>query len=176
MAKWYDHIIDEQADLIKSAPLFFVATADPDPTSRPADTSNVNVSPKGGSSLHILDANHVAYLDYTGSGNETARHSIAGGPITVMVCSFDEENAAIVRLYGTATVTPLEDSPIADQLLGASAEDIALAARQVVDIIIERTQTSCGYGVPVMTLQRERTVSDRGKRYKQMKPAHQTTN
>ncbi len=174
MAKWYDHIIDEQADLIESAPLFFVATADPDPANRPPDTSHVNLSPKGGTPLHILDQNRVAYLDYEGSGNETARHSMAGGPITVMVCSFDEENAAIVRLYGTATVTPLDKSTIIDLLLDSPAEDMALPTRQVIEIAVERTQTSCGYGVPVLKLQRERAVSDRGKRYKQMKPIRQT--
>ena len=40
-----------------------------------------HVSPKGGAPLHILGRDHVAYLDYLGSGNETARHSLAGGNI-----------------------------------------------------------------------------------------------
>ena len=42
----------------------------------------------------FVDRNRVAYLDYTGSRNETARHSIAGGPIAVMVCAFEQEDAA----------------------------------------------------------------------------------
>ena len=70
----------------------------------------------GASTLHILGPNRVAYLDYRGSGNETARHCTAGGPITVMVCSFDEGDAAIVRLFGKARATPFESSPLAPLL------------------------------------------------------------
>ena len=117
MGNTHPHITDEQAALIDGSPLFFVATADPGMASGPDDIGPVNLSPKGGVPLHVLGPNRVAYLDHTGSGNETARHSIAGGPITIMVCSFDEDNAAIVRLYGTARVTPLEGSPLADVLL-----------------------------------------------------------
>jgi hypothetical protein len=45
-----------------------------------------------------------------------------------------------------------------------------LAAKQprhVIDIAVESTATSCGYGVPVMTFVRERQVEDRGRRYKE---------
>ncbi|MXY59735.1 MAG: hypothetical protein F4Y96_04525 [Chloroflexi bacterium] len=126
----------------------------------------MNVSPKGGVPLHVLDEHRIAYLDYTGSGNETARHSMAGGPITVMVCSFDREDAAVVRLYGHATVTPIAESPLAGQLLAAPAENIALPERQAIVVDVESTVTSCGYGVPVMTFGAQRTVRERGRRYK----------
>jgi hypothetical protein len=36
----------------------------------------------------------------------------------------------------------------------------------VVEIDVERTMTSCGYGVPVMELVRERQRADRGRRFK----------
>ena len=134
--------------------------------SGPDDIGPVNLSPKGGVPLHVLGPNRVAYLDHTGSGNETARHSIAGGPITIMVCSFDEDNAAIVRLYGTARVTPLEGSPLADVLLERPAAELKLPERQVIEIDVDRTLTSCGYGVPIMSFARERTVANRGRRYK----------
>ncbi len=165
MADYFDRITDKQADLIRQAPLFFVATADPG-LEPGANVGAVNVSPKGGVPLHVLDEHRVAYLDYTGSGNETARHSVAGGPITVMVCSFDREDAAVVRLYGHATVTPLEESPLAGRLLADPAESIALPERQVIEVTVDSTATSCGYGVPVMTFGAHRTVRDRGRRYK----------
>ena len=38
--------------------------------------------------------------------------------------------------------------------------------RQVIEIDIERTATSCGYGVPIMEYVRDREATDRGKRYK----------
>ena len=144
MASFYPSITDEQATLIKNAPVFFIATVEPMLSEGPGGEGPVNVSPKGGVPLHILSPNRVAFLDYTGSGNETARHSIAGGPITVMVASFEAENAGIIRLYGKAKVTPLEDSPLADLLLESPAGDIKLPTRQVIEIEIEKTMTSCG--------------------------------
>ncbi len=165
MADYFDCITDKQADLIRQASVFFVATADPG-LAPGMHVGAVNVSPKGGVPLHVLDERRVAYLDYTGSGNETARHSMAGGPITVMVCSFDSEDAAVVRLYGHATVTPVAESPLAEQLLAAPAEEIALPQRQAIVVDVESTATSCGYGVPVMTFDAQRTVRERGRRYK----------
>lgn len=165
MANYSPSITDEQADLIRNAKVFFVASADPNLARGPGDIGPVNVSPRGGVPLHILDRNRVAFLDYPGSGNETARHSAEGGPVTVMICSFELENAAIVRLYGRARVTPLAASPLAETLLAHTT--IALKApRQVIEIDIERTQTSCGYGVPVLEFVRERQSEDRGRRYK----------
>ena len=165
MASHYTHITDEQAEMIRNAPVFFVGTADFGEGSENRIDA-VNVSPKGGVPLHMISPNHVAYLDYTGSGNETARHSETGSPVTVMVCAFEEGNAGIVRLYGRARSTPLDDSPLAEMLLEQPADEIALPMRQVIDIEIEKTSTSCGYGVPVMPFERERTVGDRGRLYK----------
>ena len=165
MAEYHASITDEQAALIQSAPMFFVATADPNLASGPGGVGPVNLSPKGGVRLHILDSRRVAYLDYPGSGNETARHAGVGGPITIMVCAFEEENAAIVRLYGKARVTPLADSPFADRLVQQATSELK-APRQVIEVEIEQTMTSCGYGVPVMTLLHERRASDRGRKYK----------
>jgi hypothetical protein len=166
MATYYSSITAEQSALIRSAALFFVASADPQLAGGESGVGPVNVSPKGGVALHILGPNRVAYLDYRGSGNETARHCAAGGPITVMVCSFDEGDAAIVRLFGRARATPLADSPLAQVLLQHPAAELKGAARQVIEVEIERTMTSCGYGVPVMKLVRQRRTADRGRRYK----------
>lgn len=167
MATHFDHITEEQADLIREAKLFFVGSADPALGGGPQGQGAVNVSPKGGTPLHILDDRHVAYLDYTGSGNETARHAAGGGPVTVMVMSMDGDDAAIVRLYGRAVARPFEESPVADLVRSAPAEDIELPERQVVEIEIEHTQTSCGYGVPVYEYVGERTRAERGRRYKE---------
>ena len=171
MATYHPSITDRQADLIRNATLFFVASADPRLADGPEGTGPVNVSPKGGVPLHILGPNRVAYLDYLGSGNETARHCSAGGPITVMVCAFEEQDAAIVRLFGVARVTPLADSPLAPLLLEAMIDGWKGPARQVIEVEIDKTMTSCGYGVPVMKLVRQRRTADRGRRYKEAAPA-----
>ena len=166
MATYHDSITDEQAALIEASQVFFVASVAPDLSLGPAGQGPVNLSPKGGSPLHIIDRNRVAYLDYTGSGNETARHAAAEGPVTVMVMSMDGEDAAVVRLFGHATIGPVERSELRDVLLGALADEIELPIRQAVDIRIDSTQTSCGYGVPVFEFVKQRVRAERGRRYK----------
>jgi hypothetical protein len=170
MAKFWDHITGEQAALIRSAPLFFVASADPGLKDGESGEGPVNVSPKGAAPLHLVSERRVAYLDFPGSGNETARHAAAGGPVTIMVCSFEPGDAAIVRLYGRARVRALADCPYAGALAGAAPEDAGSSAlanpRQVIEVDVERTMTSCGYGVPVMSRVRERQRSDRGMKFK----------
>jgi hypothetical protein len=81
-----------------------------------------------------------------------------------MVCSFEGENAAIVRLYGRARATKLDESPLAELLTRGVTEDDR--PRQAIEIEIESTATSCGYGVPVMEFVRDRGKGDRGRRYK----------
>ncbi|HZY42873.1 MAG TPA: pyridoxamine 5'-phosphate oxidase family protein, partial [Anaerolineae bacterium] len=161
MATYYSSITDEQADLIKQAKVFFIASVEPTLAHGPKGIGPVNLSPRGGVPLHMLSPNRVAFLDYPGSGNETARHSAAGGPVTVMICSFEAEHAAIVRLYGTARVSPLADSSLKELLLQSPYEDLK-SPRQVIEIEVESTVTSCGYGVPVMNFVHDRHTSDRG--------------
>lgn len=165
MSSFSTAITPEQAELIRTCALFFVASADPHLAAGPDGAGPVNLSPKGGVTLHMVSANRVAYLDTVGSGNETARHAAAGGPVTVMVCSFDGADAAIVRLYGRAHAVPFEQSSLA-QVLKGEARRMMSGARQVVEVEVERTMTSCGYGVPVMDVVRERQPRDRGKRFK----------
>jgi hypothetical protein len=166
MATHFDRITDEQAVLIRDAPVFFVASVSPDLSKGAQGQGPVNLSPKGGSPLHVIDPHRVAYLDYTGSGNETGRHALAGGPITVMVMSMDGQDAAVVRLFGRATVCPVDTSPLRDLLLGSPAASIELPVRQAVDIAVESTVTSCGYGVPVFEFVSQRVRAKRGRRYK----------
>ena len=166
MADLPDSISPEQRSLIEESKLFFVASVAPDLSGSPAGAGQVNLSPKGGVPLHVIDEHCVAYLDYQGSGNETARHAQADRPITVMVLSTTASDAAIVRLYGHARVSPLGESPLASRLLESPADEIRLTQRQVVGITIERTQTSCGYAVPILEFVHERTAEERGRRYK----------
>jgi len=166
MASYYPSITKEQAELIQNSPVFFVATAAPIQSHISEGVGPINISPKGGVPLHIIGPNRVAFLNYAGSGNETERHSLSGSSITVMICSFEGENAAIVRLYGKAKLTPVAESTLAKQLLKTGATEMKLTPRQVVEIEVEKTSTSCGYGVPVMEFVRDRHTIDHGRRYK----------
>src|SRR3954451_14871825 len=78
MATQYDQITPTLQSFIKAQPLFFVATA---PLS---EHGHVNLSPKGYDTFCILSSNQVAYLDLTGSGNETSAHLAENGRITFM--------------------------------------------------------------------------------------------
>lgn len=166
MATTYDHITPEQQALIEQSKVFFVASVHPNLEGAPDGLGPVNLSPKGAASLHVLDERRVAYVDYQGSGNQTARHAEAGGPVTLMVMSMDAEDAAIVRLYGHASVRAPDDVELAE-LVGDAAEDIELPLRQIIEVTVERTQTSCGYGVPVFEYRGERVRAQRGRRYKE---------
>ncbi|HEY9078659.1 pyridoxamine 5'-phosphate oxidase family protein [Magnetovibrio sp.] len=137
MATFYDAITDKQRDLIGRQHLFFVATA--------PDQGRVNLSPKGMDSFRILGPNQVAYLDLTGSGNETSAHLRQNGRITVMFCAF-QGTPRIVRLFGRGRVVTQTDA--------AWAELSALfpkhpGSRQIMIIDVEQTQDSCGTGVPL---------------------------
>ena len=57
------------------------------------------MSQKGRTLLLVLGPNLVGYLDYPGSGNETAKHLAGNDRITLMVCSFDGPTG-VLRLYG----------------------------------------------------------------------------
>ena len=78
MAKVFDTITERIGEIIRAQHVFFVATA-------PLDgDGHVNLSPKGHDSLRILSPNRLAYLDLTGSGNETSAHLLENGRITLM--------------------------------------------------------------------------------------------
>jgi pyridoxamine 5'-phosphate oxidase-like protein len=138
MAKTYPTITDELRTFIEAQQMFFVASA---PL---AAEGHVNLSPKGLDCLRVLGPQRVAYLDLTGSGNETSAHLLENGRITLMFCAFDGP-PRILRLYGTGT-TALPDSSIWAELhpLFPSYP----GARQIIVADITRVQTSCGFAVP----------------------------
>ncbi|QDV09465.1 Pyridoxamine 5'-phosphate oxidase [Planctomycetes bacterium Poly30] len=147
MGKTYESITEEMRAFIEAQPLFFVATA-------PRDGGHVNLSPKGLNSLVILGPRQVAYLDLTGSGAETIAHVRENGRITLMFCAF-EGSPNIVRLYGRGEVVLTDDERFAD--LQAKLPALA-GVRSILLIQVERTSTSCGYGVPFMEYVKDRTT------------------
>ena len=92
-----DSISPELRSFIEAQHVFFVASAPDGPT------GHVNCSPKGMDTFRVLSPTRVAYLDLTGSGNETAAHLVQNGRITFMFCAF-EGRPKILRLYGAGRV------------------------------------------------------------------------
>jgi hypothetical protein len=138
------------ADAVRSAPLLFVATA---PL---AADGHVNLSPKGGDTLRVLDERTVAYLDLTGSGIETIAHLRENGRITLMVCAFSGP-PQIIRLYGRGEVLRRGDEGY-DELAGLFPD--LPGARAVIRVALERVGSSCGYAVPFMRYEGERSRLD----------------
>ncbi|CAN5466309.1 pyridoxamine 5'-phosphate oxidase family protein [soil metagenome] len=143
----YDSIDDGLAEWIGAQPVFFVATA---PTG--AD-GHVNVSPRGGDPLAVLDARTVAWLDLTGSGVETIAHLRENGRICVMLCSFSGP-PRIVRLHGRGEVVELGANGYPELAAQLPAHP---GGRAVIRVACERIADSCGFGVPVMELAGPRT-------------------
>jgi hypothetical protein len=139
MGKRYEQLQDDQIGFIAEQQMFFVATAAP-------AGGHVNLSPKGMDSLRVLTPNRILWANATGSGNETAAHLAADPRITLMWCGF-AKRPLILRAYGTA-VTHHFDSP--DFAALAAQLPPLPGLRQIVDVQISLTQSSCGYAVPFM--------------------------
>ncbi len=149
MAKFYPALTPELRDFITRQHLFFVASA-------PRE-GRVNVSPKGLDSLRILTDNRVAYIDHTGSSNETAAHLLDNGRITLMFCSFAAD-PLILRLYGEGvSVQPAHHEWAQLITLFPTMPGV----RQIIVIDIESLQTSCGGGVPLYEYQGQRDTLPR---------------
>lgn len=144
MAEFFDRITDDHRAFVARQPVFFVATA--------AEGARINLSPKGMNSFRILGERTVAYLDVGGSGNETNAHLLADGRITVMFCAF-ESPALIMRFYGRGMPVLPQDARW-DAL--AAHFELLPGTRQIFEIAVDQVQTSCGWGVPHMSVERER--------------------
>ncbi|HFE65782.1 MAG TPA: pyridoxamine 5'-phosphate oxidase family protein [Chloroflexi bacterium] len=137
MAKFYEELTPKLQDFIARQHIFFVATA-------PVD-GRINLSPKGMDTFRVLDGGRVAFMNLTGSGNETAAHLADDGRITIMFCSFDEK-PLILRLYGHAQAIHHYDQAWNDfvHLFPESAGN-----RNIILMTVHSVQSSCGFGVPL---------------------------
>ena len=158
MAKTFPALLPEHEAFIRKQRIFFVGSA---PLS--AD-GHINLSPKGYDVLRILSPTEVAYLDLTGSGNETSAHLLENGRITFLFLAF-EGPPNVLRLYGKGK-TILPDSPEWSGL--AKHFELLPGARQIIYAKIEMVKTSCGFSVPLFSYKGERETlqnwaSDKGE-------------
>jgi hypothetical protein len=139
-------LTEQHIAFIAAQKMFFVGTA--------MAGSRVNISPKGMNSFRVLDRNRAAWLNVTGSGNETSAHVQHEPRMTIMFCAL-EGVPMILRLYGTAQVIHKNDPqwetlfPLFDPLPGA---------RQIFDIAIDLVQVSCGMSVPNYSFEGDREL------------------
>lgn len=137
MARFYPVLDVKHRAFIAAQKVFFTATG--------TASSRINLSPKGMDSLRILNEHRVAYLDLTGSGNETAAHLRHDERMTIMFCSFDAD-PLILRLYGRGHAVRRQDPQWPDMWHHFPALP---GERQIIVLDIDSVQTSCGYAVPL---------------------------
>lgn len=144
MGQLFEALLPRHVTFIEGQKIFFVGTA--------AAKGSVNLSPKGGDSLRVLDAHTLAWLNLTGSGNESAAQVLQQPRMTVMFCAF-EGAPMILRAYGQARVLHRGDP---DWEAALARFPASVAARQIFLLDIERVQTSCGMSVPLFDYQGDR--------------------
>jgi hypothetical protein len=154
MGKQFPELSDEHIAFIRAQKLFFIGTATAD--------SRVNVSPKSMDSLRVLNGRQVAWLNVTGSGNESAAHVQIDPRMTIMFCAF-EGAPLIMRLYGQARVLHPRDAEW-DELIALFPP--LPGARQIFVLDIDLVQTSCGAGVPLFDYAGDRETLNEWSRKK----------
>ena len=152
MAKDFPALLPHHRAFIAQQHMFFTATA--------AAGTRVNISPRSTDMFRVIADNAVVYLDRTGSGNETAAHLKAGGPMTVMFCAVDGP-PLILRLYGRGRTIRRGGDEYAALLASIYAGTEPLGARQMMRLDVDLVKTSCGYGVPLYEYQGERETMDK---------------
>ena len=144
MAKRFPELNDTHIKFIQAQKIFFVGTA--------AETGRVNISPKGMDALRVVNSNQVAWLNLSGSGNETSAHVQQIPRMTLMLCAF-EGNPNILRLYGTPRMLHSGHPEWEENLALFSHTS---GARQIFILDIDLVQTSCGFGVPLFNYEGDR--------------------
>lgn len=146
MSEKFSELSASLIKFIEKQHIYFIATA--------RATGTVNLSPKGMDSLKILNNNKLLWLNYTGSGNESAAHILEDPRMTIMFCSF-ELKPLILRLYGKAKLMHPRDKDWNKYL---EFFPNTKGARQIFILDINLVQTSCGFAVPFYDFKEERNA------------------
>lgn len=146
MAQQQPEISEKLKQFIADQKIYFVGTA--------AADGRVNISPKGMDSLRVINSKRVAWLNVTGSGNETSAHVQENSRMTIMFAAF-EGKPLILRLYGNAKVVHQNDPQWED--LNSLFNPLP-GTRQIFDLEIDIVQTSCGMAVPFLDYVGEREL------------------
>jgi len=148
VAKFYRTLTRELVEFIERQKIFFTATA-------PSGDGRINLSPKGYDTFRVLGEREVCYLDFAGSGNETANHIRENGRITFMWCSFDTR-PLILRVYGYGELVERDDPRYFGMMERLFPAYDPHTVRRIVLARVESAQTSCGWGVPLFEYRGDR--------------------
>eukprot|EP01038_Epipyxis_sp_PR26KG_P006620 gene6620-9087_t len=136
------------------------------------ENHRVNISPKSSKQFRIIDENLICWLDYSGSGCETAAHILENKRLTIMFVAF-EGPPKIMRFFGKGEIILAEsilNENSCDEkysflrelyptyLRGGS--DYNSGFRAIILLHIDRITQSCGYSIPKFDYVCERKTLD----------------
>lgn len=145
MGKLFRYLTEKDTEFAARQRFFFIASA---------GGEEVNLAPKGEDCLHFVDKETLLLLDYPGSRNRTGRDIAAGGGVTVMFCSFDDD-PRVLRIFCKGEVIE-KDSPRFEHTVRLFPNGDPAIVRQVFRLSVEAVENSCGLSVPVMRFERTR--------------------
>lgn len=145
MGKQYKHLTDKDIEFACRQRLFFMASA---------CGKEVNLAPKGEDCFRFPDERTMLLLDYPGSSNRTGRDIEAGGEVTVMFCSFEEE-PKVLRIFCRGELVE-KDNPLFGELVKNFPDVNPAIVRQMFRLGIYAVETSCGLSVPLMKFEKTR--------------------
>jgi hypothetical protein len=139
MSKQYSSLTEKDREFAARQKMFFIASS---------SGGEVNLAPKGEGGMAFVDGCTMLMLDYPGSTNRTALDVEAGGNVTVMFCSFDEE-PRIMKVFCVGSLIRKGDPGFAESvaLFPDGNPDIV---RQVIRLDVKGVENGCGLSVPVM--------------------------
>ncbi len=145
MGKQYKNLTESDIEFANRQRLFFIASA---------CGKEVNLAPKGDDCFRFSDEKTMLILDYPGSSNRTGRDIEAGGEVTVMFCSFEEE-PKVLRLFCKGSLVD-KGSALFTGLMQCFPDVNPAIVRQIFMLDIYAVETSCGLSVPVMRFEKTR--------------------
>jgi len=145
MGKQYPALSEKDRQFIAQQKVFFLASA---------SGEEVNLAPKGESCLLFIDPENLLLLDYPGSSNRTGRDLAAGGSLTIMFCSFDDDSR-VLRIFCRGEVIGKESPDFASVVKRFPGGDPAIV-RQVFRLSVQAVENSCGLSVPIMRFEKQR--------------------
>ncbi|HOP40438.1 MAG TPA: pyridoxamine 5'-phosphate oxidase family protein [Geobacteraceae bacterium] len=151
MGKQYLELTEKDRAFAACQKVFFLASA---------SGEEVNIGPKGEDCLLFLGPRSLLLLDYPGSSNRTGRDLAAGGSLTLMFCSFDDDSR-VLRIFCSGDVVGRDDSDFEELVNRFSGIDPAIV-RHVFKLAVQAVENSCGLSVPVMRFVKKR---DGGVKY-----------
>ncbi|HET6420630.1 MAG TPA: hypothetical protein VFG19_10765 [Geobacteraceae bacterium] len=145
MGKQYKCLTEKDIGFAGRQHLFFIASA---------CGKEVNLAPKGEDCIRFLDEKTILLLDFPGSSNRTGRDIEAGGEVTLMFCSFEEE-PKVLRIFCKGDLVEKDSPRFVELVKNFPSVDPAIV-RQLFRLDIYAVETSCGLSVPVMRFEKTR--------------------